>query len=116
VAPETIAFGVRPPGEDGVRDEVLCAIDLPSGPETPGRAEAMEAAFAPHTVDPLTDEVMSEEVAHAEIDTYGGADGAEVTRAVLERPPGAEPGLLLEAFPRGSVLLYLGASRPVPQD
>ncbi len=107
-APELIAFGVR---SDST--EALCAIDLESSAGD-ARDDAMRAAFARGARDGVTGEPIASLFAEAEITRSEGAGGATVTRAVLTRAPGSSPGEILEAFPRGSTLTYLGSRRPIP--
>ena len=110
-APATIAFGVRPPAEDGTRPEVLCGIDLPSSAIS-DRAALVRKALAPEAVDVVTGERMGDLISGFELETSSGPEDETITRVELTRPANAEPGLLLRAFYRGSLLTYLGSPGP----
>ncbi len=110
-APATIAFGVRPPAEDGTRPEVLCGIDLPSSAIS-DRAELVEKALAPDAVDAVTGEPMGDLISGFELETSSGPEDETINRIELTRPTSADPGLLLKAFYRGSLLTYLGSPGP----
>ena len=113
VSPDLIAIGVRPLNEDVPPREVLCAID-DSADRSETQAAALERAFAAGASDPLTGAPIETEVEEAEV-TREERGEYHVARAELEPADGAQPGLLFRAFVRGSLLIYLGAERPVPQ-
>ncbi len=111
-APATIAFGVKSPAEDGARPEVLCGIDLPSSAIS-DRAELVRKALAPDAVDAVTGEPIGDLISGFELETSSGPEGRDHhPRRAARDPPNAEPGLLLKAFYRGSLLTYLGSPGP----
>jgi hypothetical protein len=110
-APATIAFGVKPPAEDGSRPEVLCGIDLPSSAIS-DRDALVRRALAPDAVDAVTGEPIRDLIPGFELETSSGPEDERITRVELTRPAGARPGLLLTAFYRGSLLTYLGSPPP----
>jgi hypothetical protein len=109
-APATIAFGVRPPADDGSRPEVLCGIDLPSSAIS-DRDALVRRALAPDAVDAVTGERIEDLITGFELETSTGPEDEAITRVELTRPATAEP-LLLKAFYRGSLLTYLGSPGP----
>jgi hypothetical protein len=111
-APQLFAFGVAPKG-DGWR-EVLCIVDEDQA-EVDEAADGMREAFAPEAADIVTEEPMTELISGAEVETLD-FDGVPAARARLEPAPGATPGLVFRAFPRGSTLTYVGLRHPYPAE
>jgi hypothetical protein len=107
------AVGVRAPSDSG-REQVICALD-DSEDAVSRYASAMEAAFGPGERDELTGERFEELGLDATVETLAEGD-LHAARAELTLAPGREPGLVLEALSRGSLLTYLGAPEPVPDD
>jgi len=91
---------------------VLCAIE--DTEQAAGRrADALRRAFAAGATDAVTGEPVAELAAIEELSTERAGDHF-AARAVLRRVEGSRPGLLFDAFVRGSLLAYLGGERPIP--
>lgn len=108
-APDLLAVGVRAPSGPG-REEVICALD-DSESAVSGYADALERTLVPGGRDALTGERFDALVADAEVDTLADGD-LHAARAELTLSADREPGLLLGALNRGSVLTYVGAPEP----
>ena len=84
----------------------------PVGSAVPDRAALVSKALAPNAADAVTGQPIAELISDFELETSEGPESEAVTRVELERPAGSEPGLLLRAFYRGSLLTYLGSPGP----
>ncbi len=110
-SPDLIAIGQRP---GPAREEVLCAIG-DSEADADRQAAALEATFAAGAREPLTGERIAGLVSSARVDELTAGD-LSAARATLELGPRARTGLVFGALVRGSLLPYVGAPEPIPDD